>query len=1752
MSGRPDNGFREPVIPDEELTFLVDELPPLSARMIRTGYLGQQTLNSLIYGYFDLLRMTFCSALALTCAGFPREGRPKASAGLITKALNHAGFVKRKKAEGDWANLAFHFLQGLIGGDTRDEQFGLDGELPRFLQDFLQIPKHAKNPQVTTIRNRMQHVLYPVQEPLPAQAAAWDNVIRSDIISAFHFWRHYAVGWVIDDGTSKFIRFEKERHGDLPLSAVADERWFSDVFSGIDEGVHPVVLLDEREQQVAMLSPFLWHREIRKPSRGNRRPGHVFYDDSLYHLTFMKANDGSISYGWWSHLFNQLDEQNQLTPVGAPEEFLRKVQIWPFRKQITNLDRDQKRIVFGYTDYLLQDISLEVSDPENTVLSDSEGTRDASIAPKALPSRFRPDLDAQPDFDGHRTVIDQGGKCLIVKIRSSAYPEKLVAKILRRRWLKATQDPRERQAMDIFQREVDFLRERRRRSDVRQEPDHFLEFLGSGTAVAKTASDPRRSLSGEPFYLTRLLDWNLKHRIREQQATRNIRRAQFNRLLNAQHPLRSDFQNVIWAKNAILSLSIVERIAETLAGVYRDTQEVRNKSGRDYPVHFVHRDLTPSNILWDRDGVIKLVGLGLAIYPRAVATGQLHLHFPEDPDPVASEPDIAYSTFTRRYCAPEVWTFPGFYSPKADVFSLGIILDEMLFHEPKPNEPRDTQLLAEDGNYKEEWESWQEGLLKASQSGVEKPGASPQGLAGLQFYSPPRHQDERQFIKTFGRYFCEHSDSPSIIFPQNIPKVPDPYMDIDPFMVIVKRACAPAPSRPTMDEFLHLVRPTLASLRRFLVAICNQTIDRAIESRSHTEVALTMQMIATAFGYREMFAGPFGGTLELLDCVGCQQEHRHLHCSRPDFLSTVMRLEEMASGHVKAEPDPSTPASGHPSLDPDESHGIGSEDEALEIDYDVACRLLAEIQRGLEQCPGLVDKSPRTTHLHGAIRRSHATPWANHDRFQGATTRWMQDLNVSNLVVKRRKAAESSVKRQDGGREDRARSTGSPSMLEGRMDTNNRFLKDFQNTGAVLAAIQRHYRQQWDAGGAFSDSLIKEQHGDAPSELPTPLSLGVEAILIPLGFLTQVLETLKKQHENAPDSLPGFEEAFAAIQKDDELGSLTMSRLRQDSRWVKSLVDICERVAPILQKSLQEDPVSDPGAPYSDVDAFDLMSWRLAALVDIDDIMYIGEPLDERFKTDRETNHVDIVERLTGFLERIDPMQGRMENIPEAIRLRGWYANPAISVQAATLLDRVEKEKRRNYSKEFGRDAMPNPEALESWQRLVEAIYEHPAVAESILASTRALTAAVNVLDEVYKGVAAPDAQSPEGALLRASRNFQNMFRHDIFGSFILNSMQSVLEKTTKEIPDAELDRFLHSLGLLAYCLGEGFLSDPEEPDNLRKELRKSFTTGGGEETHWTSREDVVRTVLAFIRQKALPKLRNFGSAFYEPTWFVATLDWRDLFEPAVKPIELGEDKQLIPKDLGGPEARKELGKDRRYSYILGLPLIVKALAHLSFSVRFRAIASATPIDDKTRSWLDEADLLNRELADLMTKYHISEIVDGTAYGKAKAGEELPVSAGVADALSIWSGILLIRAATEVENDEEALALELLRVVKKAVGPVRQEIHVHTPSTPAPVGTRNEIGPWEELTDAMWRVANFLLPDPSGKARRQIVFQSDPSFLEVYSLASFLVQAKRSKPGIDPDAVASEVFTQVAAKAADNSGNLGAIVKLLYMGLSKK
>lgn len=102
-----------------------------------------------------------------------------------------------------------------------------------------------------------------------------------------------------------------------------------------------------------------------------------------------------------------------------------------------------------------------------------------------------------------------------------------------------------------------------------------------------------------------------------------------------------------------VALSVAITLAETLAYVH----DARDDEGR--PLHIIHRDLTPANLMVSYDGAVKLIDFG-------IARGENRVY----------ETSTGVLKGTCGYMAPEQLSQEGGLDRRADIFTFGVMLYE--------------------------------------------------------------------------------------------------------------------------------------------------------------------------------------------------------------------------------------------------------------------------------------------------------------------------------------------------------------------------------------------------------------------------------------------------------------------------------------------------------------------------------------------------------------------------------------------------------------------------------------------------------------------------------------------------------------------------------------------------------------------------------------------------------------------------------------------------------------------------------------------------------------------------------------------------------------------------------------------------------------------------------------------------------------------------------------------------------------------
>ena len=116
------------------------------------------------------------------------------------------------------------------------------------------------------------------------------------------------------------------------------------------------------------------------------------------------------------------------------------------------------------------------------------------------------------------------------------------------------------------------------------------------------------------------------------------------------------------------------RVAEILVAVIRALARAHDEG-------IVHRDLKPENILISDTGTVKVLDFGIAkLLEESTTTtnGAVSIRRPINPLPIAQEPQKTGLVGTMAYMSPEQWACAGDIDLRTDIWTVGIMLFELL------------------------------------------------------------------------------------------------------------------------------------------------------------------------------------------------------------------------------------------------------------------------------------------------------------------------------------------------------------------------------------------------------------------------------------------------------------------------------------------------------------------------------------------------------------------------------------------------------------------------------------------------------------------------------------------------------------------------------------------------------------------------------------------------------------------------------------------------------------------------------------------------------------------------------------------------------------------------------------------------------------------------------------------------------------------------------------------------------------------
>jgi hypothetical protein len=354
---------------------------------------------------------------------------------------------------------------------------------------------------------------------------------------------------------------------------------------------------------------------------------------------------------------------------------------------------------------------------------------------------------------------------------------------------------------------------------------------------------------------------------------------------------------------------VIERAAATLALIYE-------KTGDDKERHFIHRDIRPEILLYPGEGVIKICDFSAAYLPGFSDDDlgrDLENYGSRDQDPVM----LHMMGMSSHYCAPEIYEKPLAFSATADVFSLGVILNELLFAEKSHR-----LAFRERRNVQRAVFEWQK------KNGLGK------DWGGI-LYDPPIDGEDKDACEEIESYAARTGGFEPL--GEN-----GRYFDL---AVLVGKATCHWKERWTMEEFRNHLASANHLIRHYLAASCREDIGKSVQSKDPAKLQQALSIASAVFG------GTKGARIPLVmprcaaACVHCHNyyddtnlEEAKYACHAPEMDVAIRTLQEVATAVTR-------------------DLEASSEDQ-LEISRENARAALQAIDKSLQICPGVIDLVP--------------------------------------------------------------------------------------------------------------------------------------------------------------------------------------------------------------------------------------------------------------------------------------------------------------------------------------------------------------------------------------------------------------------------------------------------------------------------------------------------------------------------------------------------------------------------------------------------------------------------------------------------------------------------------------------------------------------------------------------------------------------------------------------------------------------------
>jgi hypothetical protein len=768
------------------------------------------------------------------------------------------------------------------------------------------------------------------------------------LASIFGYWPKYALGYVVDNDDGRpHIRFDSDELGALLLEPkqarflkIEHQRLGKPLAKLLDHGVRkepgePIdrkrlqlaFIADIERKSVCMISPFVlsYVKPRDSASRGNGavRGGiqhDFFFLDPLWHQSadhlcwHRFADRDSIAHNQ-SKRTAMMPVATQIEPVAGEDwnAVLRDLLRYPVELK---LEPHQVEETFDFLEHELKRVDFVTKSGDLWRVDPGEPGEPAIF--------YRTGASAYVQvckFDrttGEQDKSQVGG------------PKKAIAKVLEPlgRGIYKFEEQR-------FEPEKCFVKDR-----SGQLGSGIAGFIAEGTTTAREDSGIVSQYAGQKFYLREYERRNLANMMED---------AEREKQKLAALPMGPGAELQL-ARRILRSLYVLERATATLATIYKATETEITRGGtrgmakRD-KVHFIHRDIRPQVLLYFGAGIIKVCDFSAAYFPDQSEPVEFF-----DEEVRQDQQDLVFLDsygMSVYYCAPEVYERPNVYSKTADVFSLGIILNELLFGK-KDNVQR--RILkwrrkhekSAGGAGQVSRANWKDELYTEPQD-AEVLESLLKKVNAFAATNPDEWTREFDLKRLVGRATCLHDGGDA----------------------------GSEWRRFEMHEFRDEIADMGHLLRSYIANICGEKIDRSLEAGEPVQLAEALKMAGTVFGKTSIDSQPSA----MVRCTVCYKRPRDERSSEngPYYDTTDVYFCEVPESRKKLGAAAQVLSEVSRTICSSAARRTGNlldatAEELTHLSRSDARRALESIRGALAICSGIVDRVPDA--IDGFVDRS--------------------------------------------------------------------------------------------------------------------------------------------------------------------------------------------------------------------------------------------------------------------------------------------------------------------------------------------------------------------------------------------------------------------------------------------------------------------------------------------------------------------------------------------------------------------------------------------------------------------------------------------------------------------------------------------------------------------------------------------------------------------------------------------------------------